>query len=62
MNNTNHLISSDNKGLAAQMFEADMNKGAFPGKVRSGYDTLFLTLMWIFDDGFHYHFLHRESL
>lgn len=32
MNNTNHLISSDNKGLAAQMFEADMNKGAFPGK------------------------------
>ncbi|XP_062593743.1 uncharacterized protein LOC134255247 [Saccostrea cucullata] len=32
MNNTNHLISSDNKGLAAQMFEADMNNGAFPGK------------------------------
>ncbi|XP_061167886.1 uncharacterized protein LOC133176834 [Saccostrea echinata] len=32
MNNTNHLISSDNKGLAAQMFEADLNGGAFPGK------------------------------
>ena len=33
MNNTNGLISSDNKGYAEQLFEADMNPGAFPGEV-----------------------------
>ena len=33
MNNTNTLISSDNKGYAAIHFEADMNPGAFPGQV-----------------------------
>ena len=27
MNNTNTLVSSDNKGLASLMFEADMNGG-----------------------------------
>ncbi|KAJ8318838.1 hypothetical protein KUTeg_003929 [Tegillarca granosa] len=32
MNNTNHLISSDNKGLASQLFEATMNPGKFPGQ------------------------------
>ncbi|KAH3872488.1 hypothetical protein DPMN_035704 [Dreissena polymorpha] len=35
MNNTNHLISSDNKGLAALMYEADINgKDVLPGKGR----------------------------
>lgn len=33
MNNTNHLISSDNKGYAALLFEQEMNpKGSLPGK------------------------------
>ncbi|CAG2240357.1 ASAH2 [Mytilus edulis] len=30
MNNTNHLISSDNKGYAEQLFEMNKNGGAFP--------------------------------
>ena len=30
MNNTNHLISSDNKGYASQMFEMAKNGGKFP--------------------------------
>ena len=33
MNNTNHYISSDNKGYAELMFEEMMNDGALPGKV-----------------------------
>ena len=33
MNNTNHLISSDNKGYAAILFEQMMNNGSLPGKV-----------------------------
>lgn len=32
MNNTNTLISGDNKGYAAQLFEEVMNPGAMPGK------------------------------
>ena len=32
MNNTNHLISGDNKGAASLMFEKSMNKGQLPGK------------------------------
>jgi len=32
MNNTNTLISSDNKGVASILFEADMNPGSFPGE------------------------------
>ncbi|XP_054155044.1 uncharacterized protein LOC128953578 [Oppia nitens] len=32
MNNTNHLISSDNKGYASLLFEADYNPGHLPGK------------------------------
>ncbi|CAH1793813.1 unnamed protein product, partial [Owenia fusiformis] len=32
MNNTNHLISGDNKGYASQLFEKDMNPGSRPGK------------------------------
>ncbi|XP_054154941.1 uncharacterized protein LOC128953485 [Oppia nitens] len=32
MNNTNHLISSDNKGYASLLFEADYNPGNLPGK------------------------------
>lgn len=45
MNNTNRLISSDNKGLAALMFEIDRNgKSVLPGKVcLSMYSNLFLS-------------------
>lgn len=32
MNNTNALISGDNKGYASQLFEKDMNPGALPGQ------------------------------
>ncbi|XP_045113665.1 neutral ceramidase-like [Portunus trituberculatus] len=32
MNNTNTLISGDNKGYASQLFEEVMNPGAMPGK------------------------------
>ncbi|KAG9510793.1 Neutral ceramidase, partial [Fragariocoptes setiger] len=32
MNNTNHLISSDNKGYASLLFEQDYNHNALPGK------------------------------
>ena len=34
MNNTNGLISGDNKGHASYLMEKDMNKGALPGNVR----------------------------
>jgi hypothetical protein len=33
MNNTNRLISGDNKGYASYRFEKDMNPDALPGKV-----------------------------
>ena len=33
MNNSNHLISSDNKGYASYLFEQDMNDGAPMGQV-----------------------------
>lgn len=33
MNNTNRLISGDNKGYAAQLFEKQMNPAYLPGKV-----------------------------
>ena len=32
MNNTNHLISGDNKGAASLMLEKHMNTGKLPGK------------------------------
>lgn len=32
MNNTNHLISGDNKGAASQMFEREMNSNYVTGK------------------------------
>jgi neutral ceramidase len=32
MNNSNHLISGDNKGLASLMFEKSMNQGKMPGR------------------------------
>lgn len=32
MNNTNHLISGDNKGYASYLFEQSMNKGKLPGR------------------------------
>lgn len=35
MNNTNQLISGDNKGYAALLFEQDFNHGSLPGKVHS---------------------------
>lgn len=34
MNNTNKLVSGDNKGYASQLFEKAMNPGALPGQVR----------------------------
>lgn len=33
MNNSNKLISSDNKGYASLLFESDYNEGPHPGKV-----------------------------
>lgn len=33
MNNTNRLISSDNKGYASLLFEEELNPGHLPGKV-----------------------------
>ena len=35
MNNTNTLISGDNKGYASYLMEMDMNNGALPGQVRA---------------------------
>ncbi|RUS88499.1 hypothetical protein EGW08_003757 [Elysia chlorotica] len=32
MNNTNHMLSSDNKGYASMLFEAEMNNNAAPGQ------------------------------
>ena len=34
MNNTNRLISSDNKGVGQMMFERKMNPGSAMGQVR----------------------------
>lgn len=34
MNNTNPLISGDNKGYASQLFEQKMNQGFLPGEVK----------------------------
>ncbi len=34
MNNTNRLISGDNKGYASYRFEREMNPDSLPGKVR----------------------------
>lgn len=34
MNNTNHLLSSDNVGYASILFEKMMNNDSLPGKVR----------------------------
>ena len=34
MNNTNHLVNSDNMGYAAYLFEQEKNKGYLPGQVR----------------------------
>lgn len=33
MNNSNRLISGDNKGYASLLFEAKMNPGSLPGEV-----------------------------
>lgn len=43
MNNTNHLVSSDNVGYASILFEKMMNKNAMIGKVRN-YDSIDLTI------------------
>uniref|UniRef100_A0A8B9M5S8 Neutral ceramidase n=1 Tax=Accipiter nisus TaxID=211598 RepID=A0A8B9M5S8_9AVES len=34
MNNTNHLVNSDNVGYASYLFEQEKNKGMLPGEVR----------------------------
>ena len=33
MNNTNHLVNSDNMGYASLLFEQEKNKGMLPGEV-----------------------------
>lgn len=33
MNNTNHLVNSDNMGYASYLFEQEKNKGLLPGEV-----------------------------
>lgn len=33
MNNTNHLVNSDNVGYASYLFEQEKNKGMLPGEV-----------------------------
>lgn len=39
MNNTNHLVSSDNVGYASVLLEEAVNpKGTFPGKVKFNVD------------------------
>ena len=37
MNNTNNLISGDNKGYASYLMEKYMNNGALPGQVSGLY-------------------------
>lgn len=34
MNNTNGMISGDNKGLASHLFEKDLNPGRMPNEVK----------------------------
>lgn len=41
MNNTNHLVSSDNIGYASILFERIMNNDSLIGKVRSDVINLF---------------------
>ena len=45
MNNTNRLISGDNKGYASYLFEKLMNPDALPGKACT-WNTLSESLMW----------------
>lgn len=33
MNNSNHLVNSDNVGYASYLFEQEKNKGMLPGEV-----------------------------
>ena len=42
MNNSNHLISGDNKGYASMLMEHDKDPGSMPGKV-SGREASFCT-------------------
>lgn len=41
MNNTNHLVSSDNIGYASILFERIMNNDSLIGKVRNDVINLF---------------------
>lgn len=40
MNNTNRLISGDNKGYASYLFEQHMNPNSLPGKVSNDRYTI----------------------
>ena len=45
MNNSNRLISGDNKGYAAYVFEKEMNPDALPGKVSEEFDYFCVKLI-----------------
>lgn len=45
MNNTNRLLSSDNKGYASYVLEMEKNPGTFHGEVRC---SSYLPLRWHF--------------
>lgn len=45
MNNTNTLISGDNKGHASYLMEQAMNKGSLPGQVQ--HTTTLLCRGWL---------------
>lgn len=53
MNNTNTLISGDNKGYASYLMEKSMNKGALPGQVRGLYLHCMLVLMLVMNNIFY---------
>lgn len=41
MNNSNHLVNSDNMGYAAYLFEQEKNRGYLPGQVRINVPEIF---------------------
>ena len=47
MNNTNNLISGDNKGYASYLMEKYMNNGALPGQVSGLYFHCMLVIMLV---------------
>lgn len=52
MNNTNKLISGDNKGYASMLFEQDINRGTLHGKVINIY---FIVTLIINDNNNYYY-------